>query len=47
MSVYDASYVDLARRLAIPLATLDRRLATAAADLGVDVLSGDGSGTIG
>jgi predicted nucleic acid-binding protein len=39
LSVYDASYIDLARRLAIPLATLDGRLATAATDVGIQVLT--------
>lgn len=30
LSIYDASYLELARRLGVPLATLDRRLADAA-----------------
>lgn len=39
LSIFDASYVDLARRQTVPLATLDARLAAAAADLGVEVLT--------
>jgi predicted nucleic acid-binding protein len=35
LSAYDASYVELAHRLAIPLATLDARMAAAALALGV------------
>ena len=35
LSVYDASYVELARRLALPLATLDQRLGAAATRIGV------------
>ena len=35
LSAYDASYVELAHRLAIPLATLDARIAAAALALGV------------
>lgn len=35
LSAYDAAYLELARRRAVPLATLDRRLAAAAAAAGV------------
>ena len=39
LTIYDASYLDLARRLRLPLATLDRRLAQAAAREGVALLA--------
>ena len=39
LSVYDASYVELARRMALALATLDRRLAAVATDLGVSLFT--------
>ena len=35
LTVYDASYLELAARFGVPLATLDRRLAAAAARVGV------------
>jgi predicted nucleic acid-binding protein len=35
LTVYDAAYLELARRVAAPLATLDRRLAAAAGAAGV------------
>jgi predicted nucleic acid-binding protein len=35
---YDACYLELAARHAVPLATEDRRLAQAAAEVGVDIL---------
>lgn len=35
LTVYDAAYLELARRLALPLATLDRRLMAAGTDSGV------------
>ena len=35
LTVYDASYLELAARFGVPLATLDRRLAAAAAHVGV------------
>ncbi|GAA3921490.1 type II toxin-antitoxin system VapC family toxin [Microbacterium invictum] len=38
LSVYDAAYLLLAERLGLPLATLDRRLADAAAAAGIEVL---------
>lgn len=37
-SVYDASYLDLALRQGLPLATLDKRLAKAAQALGIALL---------
>lgn len=37
-SVYDASYLDLALRHGLPLATLDKRLAQAAQELGIALL---------
>jgi predicted nucleic acid-binding protein len=42
LTVYDASYLELALREALPLATLDGSLATAARQEGVEVL-GDGA----
>jgi predicted nucleic acid-binding protein len=38
LTLYDASYVDLAQRRRLPLATLDRELRRAADKLGVPVL---------
>ena len=38
LSAYDAAYLELAQRRALPLATLDARLRTACADAGVAVL---------
>ena len=38
LSVYDAAYLDLAIRLALPLATLDGNLARAARKSGVEVV---------
>lgn len=38
LSVYDATYLDLAVRLALPLATLDDNLARAARESGVEVV---------
>jgi len=38
LTLYDASYLELAQRLQLPLATLDAKLAKAAADEGVPVL---------
>lgn len=38
LTAYDAAYLELARRLALPLATLDSALRRAAAKLGVAVL---------
>lgn len=35
LTIYDATYLALAIRLGLPLATLDRRLATAARDAGL------------
>ena len=39
LSVYDASYLELAGRLGLPLATLDAAIARAAGEVGVRVLS--------
>ncbi|MCC7365225.1 MAG: type II toxin-antitoxin system VapC family toxin [Dehalococcoidia bacterium] len=39
LTAYDAAYVELARRMSVPLATLDVRLRTAAESAGVVVLS--------
>ena len=36
LSVYDATYLELALRMKLPLATLDRALAAAAKTAGVD-----------
>jgi predicted nucleic acid-binding protein len=38
LSIYDASYLEPAARSGVPLATLDRRLASAAARVGVALL---------
>lgn len=38
LTVYDAAYLELSRRLRLPLATLDRQLARAAEAERVDVL---------
>jgi predicted nucleic acid-binding protein len=40
LTVYDATYVELARRRALPLATLDEDLIAAASALGIHVLGG-------
>jgi predicted nucleic acid-binding protein len=39
LTIYDASYLELALRNAIPLATLDRQLATAAQQAGVTLIA--------
>jgi predicted nucleic acid-binding protein len=39
LSVYDASYLELAVRMHVPMATLDRELRTAAASAGVTLIS--------
>lgn len=39
LSAYDAAYLELARRRGLGLATLDRRLATAARRVGIKVIS--------
>lgn len=39
LSVYDAVYLELAERLAAPLATLDRKLAEAASGLGIETVT--------
>ena len=39
LSAYDAVYLDTARRLRLPIATLDRRLLSAAQQAGVEVYS--------
>ena len=38
LTVYDASYVELARRLAKPLASLDQAMCAAATQLGIEVI---------
>jgi predicted nucleic acid-binding protein len=38
LTVYDAAYLELAQRLAFPLATLDQELRAAASELGVILL---------
>jgi predicted nucleic acid-binding protein len=40
LTVYDAAYLELARRRALPLATLDEDLSGAASALGIHVLGG-------
>jgi predicted nucleic acid-binding protein len=39
LSVYDATYLELALRLGLPLATLDARLRDAATRVGVQLLA--------
>ena len=39
LTVYDAAYLELAGRLAAPLATLDKKLRKAGKDAGVEVLA--------
>ena len=41
LTVYDAAYLELARRRILPLATLDRELQTAATAVGVTVLGSE------
>ena len=41
LTVYDASYLELAQREAVPLATLDRDLRNAAAALGVALIEAE------
>jgi predicted nucleic acid-binding protein len=41
LTVYDAAYLELARRRTLPLATLDQELRTAATAIGVTVLGSD------
>lgn len=38
LTIYDATYLELAQRLGLPLATLDKELTIAAAQLGVTLL---------
>lgn len=40
LTLYDATYLELAQRLKLPLATLDKELRTAAKTLGVPLLGG-------
>jgi predicted nucleic acid-binding protein len=40
LTVYDAAYLELARRRALPLATLDEDLSAAASALSIHVLGG-------
>jgi predicted nucleic acid-binding protein len=44
LSSYDASYLDLAMREGVPLATLDQGLRKAAAKVGVELFQGEGKG---
>ena len=39
VTVYDASYLTMAKRLTLPLATLDSRMSAAAKSLGVEVVT--------
>ena len=39
LTIYDATYLELAHRRGLPLATLDRDLAKAARAIGIDVLA--------
>ena len=41
LTLYDAAYLELAQRRALPLATLDQPLRAAAAALGLSLLGGD------
>ena len=41
LTLYDAAYLELAQRRALPLATLDQPLRAAATGLGLSVLGGD------
>ena len=41
LTVYDASYLELAQREAIPLATLDNHLRKAAAALGIALIGAE------
>lgn len=41
LTLYDAAYLEVARRRSLPLATLDRALRTAAASLGMQLLGAD------
>jgi predicted nucleic acid-binding protein len=47
LTVYDATYLELAHRLGLPLATLDQDLRAAAATLGVELLGQPGDGVSG
>jgi predicted nucleic acid-binding protein len=38
LAVYDASYVELARRITLPLATRDKAMIAAARQIGIDVI---------
>lgn len=42
LSVYDAGYLELARRMKLPLATLDRQLAKACVAEGIEVITETG-----
>ena len=46
LSVYDAAYLEVASRRALPLASLDRRLCTAASARHVDLLEEDQRGNV-
>ena len=47
LSVYDAAYLEVARRRALPLASLDRRLCTAASASDVALLEDDQGDSVG
>ena len=41
LTLYDAAYVELAHRLTVPLATLDRDMRKAGIELGLNILGAD------
>ncbi|MGH2558666.1 MAG: type II toxin-antitoxin system VapC family toxin [Thermomicrobiales bacterium] len=41
LTVYDASYVELALSRALPIATIDNRMRTAAAQVGLEIADGE------
>lgn len=46
LTTYDASYLELAARLNLPLATLDKALVRAAAEIGVKTIPDQSSGAV-